>query len=74
MEGSQHHAGPEGPAWLIRVEKLSARNRGDFLLVRKNGLLIGQNCFLVGENFIQDGLVFKIVAYCGGVFSDFPGW
>jgi hypothetical protein len=40
-------------------KKLPVRNRGDFFLVGKNGFLIRQDCLLVGENFIQNGLVFQ---------------
>jgi hypothetical protein len=41
------------------VEKLPVRNRGDFFLVGKNGFLIRQDGFLIGENFIQNGLVLQ---------------
>jgi hypothetical protein len=39
--------------------KLPVHNRGDFFLVGKNGLLIGQDRFLVSENFIQHSLVLQ---------------
>ena len=39
--------------------RLPGHNRGDFLLVGKNGFLIRQDCFLVSENFIQNSLVLQ---------------
>jgi hypothetical protein len=39
--------------------KLPVHNRGDFFLVGKNGFLIRQDCLLIGENFIQNGLVLQ---------------
>jgi hypothetical protein len=39
--------------------RLPVHNRGDFFLVGKNGFLIRQDRFLIGENFIQNGLILQ---------------
>jgi len=54
--------------------KLPVHNRRDFFLVGKNGFLIRQDGFLVGENFIQNGLVLQdcclIVEQCFLIFQN----
>jgi hypothetical protein len=39
--------------------RLLARNCVDFFLTRKNRFLIGEDCLLIGENFIQRVLVLQ---------------
>jgi hypothetical protein len=53
---------------------LLVRNRENFLLVRKDRFLIGENGFLIRENFIQNGLVLQdrrlIVKQCFLIFQN----